>query len=72
MPKWFGRAWGAPLCIPENHVATPKGRCYICERVIHPGHAGVLIPNGGPPEDERAEVGIHIRCYIEGLLTNRV
>lgn len=70
--KWFGISWKAPVCIPENHVATPKGDCYLCEHPIHPGHAGVIVPFGGPPEDTRTEVALHLRCYINGLVTNRV
>jgi hypothetical protein len=71
-PKWFGPNWKAPLCLPENHVKTPKTNCFLCEKPIFIGQAGVVLPFGGPPDDPRDEVAIHLQCYLKGLLTYRV
>lgn len=69
--KWFGANWKAPVCVPENHVATPPGDCVFCEHPIVPGQAGLVLPYGGPPEDPRNEVATHRKCYLDALLNNR-
>lgn len=66
--RWFGDSWGAPVCMPERHVATPDsapcaGRC---GRRIGPGDQGVMLPlaeepvavasAGGPAGEEGMEV----------------
>ncbi len=41
---WFGASWGAPVCDPALHVATPVSMCCLyCRQPIEPTDQGVLM-----------------------------
>lgn len=71
--KWFGPTWGAPICIPREHVEVPVGEaCCICNRTIREEDQGVEIPGveGDWPRDERIEVRLtfwHLNCFLRNL-----
>jgi hypothetical protein len=42
---WFGESWGAPVCEPEQHTATPVGRiCVECDNPVEDGDTGFVMP----------------------------
>lgn len=44
MTSWFGESWGAPVCEPEWHTATPVGRnCIECDKPITDGDTGFVL-----------------------------
>lgn len=43
---WFGESWGAAVCDPNHHVATPIGQpCLRCLEPIFLGNQGILKPH---------------------------
>lgn len=64
--KWFGSSWGAPVCTPEEHVATPNEECTYCKLKFKENDQGMLIPHlseGAPP----AEYGYHLECFLRAF-----
>jgi len=52
--RWFGESWGAPICDPRAHVATPLG--WTCA-----GHEHMHAKRS--PLIEEADQGVTIPCY---------
>ena len=43
--RWFGKSWGAPICLGEDHIEAPQGElCVRCGREIQSHDQGVEIP----------------------------
>jgi hypothetical protein len=43
--KWFGKDWGAPICVEAPHVWTPVGeKCSWCDEPIARGENGFVLP----------------------------
>jgi hypothetical protein len=58
--QWFGQSWGAPMCHPMNHAATPVGlTCQWCREPIDAEDSGVIFSNG--PVN-------HFECFIRSLV----
>lgn len=68
--QWFGQSWGAPICDPQDHAATPVGEhCGWCEEPITEEDSGVLIPHVGAPfrAHEYVTVPYHRECFIRQI-----
>lgn len=74
--KWFGNAWGAPVCDYAEHIATPVGEpCLRCGERILPGDAGFTVPSlvnatsavFGPIKAWH-EQPFHRRCFLVSVL----
>lgn len=74
--KWFGASWGAPCCVPEDHVPTPVGlACERCDRPIEregplsQGFIQPLMSSDGfaGPDDEGQVVMNHIAHIVYHL-----
>ena len=70
--SWFGPSWGAYVCDPKRHVATPVGAlCCNCPKLFVEGDQGLLIyapgilVDGLP--DER--IAYHLDCFMSTLST---
>lgn len=63
---WFGEDWGAPMCRPEAHVATPVGEdCLHCGEPIEENDKGSTMPMFGTPP---RVVATHIECGLREVL----
>lgn len=62
---WFGKSWGAPACVPNEHVPTPVGvPCARCLEPVLVGHQGCVSPLVS--EDGRVgRVAYHLDCYLK-------
>jgi hypothetical protein len=63
---WFGPSWGALVCDPANHMATPVGeKCLDCKKVFVDGDQGMTIPHAS---DEGVDLrSIHIDCFLREI-----
>jgi len=65
--KWFGESWGAPVCEPEDHAATPVGKlCGGCREPIREIDHGVIMPFLGSETDDK-EMAMHLSCLMRNL-----
>jgi hypothetical protein len=65
---WFGASWGAPVCNPARHLATPVGdQCPRCPELIQANDQGMLIPHvledSGP-----SLIAYHLTCFHSMVL----
>lgn len=73
--RWFGESWGAPVCLPAAHIATPVGMVCAGHQHLHgalvpddirEGDQGVTIPyldgDGGV-----ITIGFHLSCWFHEL-----
>ena len=61
--KWFGESWGAPVCKPENHAATPTAPCAHCNLAFRKSDSGIILPFAGGPGDP-PELPYHRLCLL--------
>lgn len=67
--KWFGESWGAPVCIPANHVATPVGAsCLRCDAPIREKDVGVVMPFIRNIEAPPDMVPMHHDCLMRSVI----
>lgn len=60
MNKWFGKDWGAPICVEEDHIETPIGQaCYHCDEIFVEGDRGVTDMPGH---------ALHLECQIRQVV----
>ena len=65
--QWFGKSWGAAICEPAEHIATPIGKqCAWCDEVFVGGEQGVRIPALGAAGDEGADH--HLDCFLRSVI----
>jgi hypothetical protein len=65
--KWFGEAWGAPVCSPHSHTTTPLGEaCYMCSKEIGVYDRGFILQTV-LAEDNLAWLPVHLDCFLENL-----
>ena len=67
MTQWFGQSWGAPICDPEDHCATPvRDPCLHCRELILVGDQGLVMPlvEGAILR----MVAMHLDCYLRRVL----
>lgn len=68
--SWFGPSWGAPICDPGDHVATPIGRpCLRCGKLIVDGDQGLVSPYVRLVDGvTKATIEpTHIDCFLESI-----
>lgn len=66
--RWFGRSWGAPVCVLRTRVATPVGEsCPSCARVIVTGDDGFVVPFYAGREGPPTELYYHRACFLRTL-----
>ncbi len=63
--KWFGKSWGAPICDPEDHTATPLGPCAKCEKPICENDQGLVVPH--LEESGAFDRGWHLDCFLGSI-----
>ncbi len=57
---WFGKSWGAPVCIEDDHIETPVGEsCRHCDEVFVDGDQGVREMSGQ---------SMHLECHLRGII----
>ena len=65
--NWFGKSWGAPVCEPQDHVATPVGqKCGYCDQAIGEGEIGLVMPVVGNPGDP-STLPYHHACLMKSM-----
>lgn len=63
MNKWFGKAWGAPVCDIDYHIETPVGaHCLYCDETIEADDRGMTTNCEGQEQPE------HLECFMRQLL----
>lgn len=67
--QWFGESWGATICDPQHHVATPvDSKCSECGVELREGDQGIRVPFMRPKgESGPAFVDWHIRCWLDHI-----
>lgn len=67
--RWWGESWGAPICDPRNHVATPvTAQCAECGLMIRAGHRGVSVPTVLGADTEAWEYRHwHLECWLKSM-----
>ncbi len=71
MTAWFGKSWGAPICDPEDHVATPVGlACLDCGDPISENDQGITMPHISMAGDILVSVpsAYHLDCWLQHIL----
>ena len=59
MIRWFGKSWGAPLCVECERVKVPVGAiCSWCEEPISENDQGIFYSNGPVA---------HYECFMRGI-----
>jgi hypothetical protein len=76
--RWFGESWGAPVCDPRAHVATPVGLTCLGHphmhegrsEVVEPGDQGVTMPF---VRHRRVDtVAYHLDCWLHEIGADRL
>jgi hypothetical protein len=63
---WFGRDWGAPICIPAAKIATPlEHPCIHCQGPFERGDHGVTMPL--TLEHKTVCADYHLECFKHHL-----
>lgn len=67
--KWFGESWGAPVCVPEDHVATPVGAsCLRCHETVAAEDIGVMMPYFGALDAPVELIPMHHACLMRSVI----
>ena len=67
--QWFGKSWGAEICVLSEHVATPAGKpCLECDGAINPEDSGFVIPYLSSEEGRFVEAYYHRDCFLDSIL----
>ena len=57
---WFGKSWGAPICVEDDHIDIPIGKpCYHCDEIIVDGDQGITDMQG---------YSWHLECHLRGII----
>src|SRR5574342_1078 len=57
---WFGKSWGAGVCVEEDHTETPIGEsCLHCGELFIAGDQGLVDMQNNK---------MHIECYMRGII----
>lgn len=57
---WFGKSWGAQVCVEDDHIETPIGKpCRHCGEIFIEGDQGVADMFGQP---------MHLDCHLRGIV----
>lgn len=69
--RWFGKSWGAPVCVEGRHVEPPIGiGCAGCDAAIGESDQGVLLPFvGAEADDPKVVRRREVPGGVEGLET---
>ena len=73
MTQWFGESWGAPVCEPAQHTATPTGEpcAELCGDPIEERDQGFLIPL--LREDrEPVLLAYHRMCFLRTIIPDKL
>lgn len=63
---WFGASWGAAVCKPSYHLATPIGQlCMHCDRPIEQDDCGLIMMYHGT--DGSWPCPSHIACFLDSI-----
>ncbi len=65
--RWFGPAWGAPLCTADRQVFLPANvSCVLCGLPIGPDDSGVRLPYMGMAAPARSRWSHYdLTCFTE-------
>jgi hypothetical protein len=77
--RWFGASWGAPVCDPAQHTATPVGMVCSGHDHLHSdrssfivsGDQGVTLPYYGRT-DRVERVAYHLDCWLHEVGADRL
>jgi hypothetical protein len=65
--RWFGTAWGAPVCDQALHIPTPVGEQCMggCNERITETDRGISTPLAGLENTGRTRAYFHLHCFLE-------